>query len=448
MSYLHTYFIKQSLNYWRNLSLRVRIEILILLFIYFVFFASRLTGYFNDLLNTSSSTPAGLSSFLLHAVILLLSISIPLIHLYLVPKQKSLSVFRCLPLSGTNSFLLLLIYHFKYQLIGMVVILPVFTALIFSAGILYSAYFLIGVFLYIVIFIAAALYFTSRNNKVLRMIYKYFLAIILFNVIFSIVYVQTNFFVLFDLLLIPVSIMVIFSWWRKNWQNWDRFVEKFPVTTVSSTPVGNQLNYFRLKRFMPQSIYPIFAKEFFNYLRNRRYIRRQIFSLLIFAIALGYLTTNLSDNFEFYTIVLTGIVIWQHYALQFNEKYVKSDSHHFMKTLPFKYLQIWTAKFINEYVYLVFIQIILLFVLLYRGLSFNEMIHIFGLINLFAFVILFMMINFKILFFDQPRMAGYAYHFFVVFTAVMSFNFYLVGPIITLTLMIYFFIKSYREFAK
>jgi hypothetical protein len=71
-----------------------------------------------------------------------------------------------------------------------------------------------------------------------------------------------------------------------------------------------------------------------------------------------------------------------------------------------------------------------------------------GIISLFSIFILYIITIIRIIFFDNPRFAGYAYHFLIIFTLVMIFNFYLVGPLITLLLIIYLNYISYRQFQK
>jgi hypothetical protein len=71
-----------------------------------------------------------------------------------------------------------------------------------------------------------------------------------------------------------------------------------------------------------------------------------------------------------------------------------------------------------------------------------------GIISLFSIFILYIITIIRIIFFDNPRFAGYAYHFLIIFTLVMISNFYLVGPVITLLLIIYLNYVSYRQFQK
>jgi hypothetical protein len=63
-----------------------------------------------------------------------------------------------------------------------------------------------------------------------------------------------------------------------------------------------------------------------------------------------------------------------------------------------------------------------------------------------AHIILFSMLNVKIMFFDNARLAGYAYHFSIIFFGIMIFNYRLAGPVITLIVLIYFLYKNVKYF--
>ena len=121
MNFISKYFFLQAINFWKDLSFRLRLEIVILIIIYFTYFTSRMINYSNELLMDPEATAGGLVYFTLHIFVLIISITIPFIHLYLIPKQKNLAIFRTIPLDIKNSFLLLLLYHLKYQLIGFMI---------------------------------------------------------------------------------------------------------------------------------------------------------------------------------------------------------------------------------------------------------------------------------------------------------------------------------------
>jgi len=440
------YFYLQTINFWKDLSLRLQLEIIFLLIVYFSFFTGRLIDYSNELLKNPDISPEGLVLFLLHVFILIVSITMPFIHLNLIPKQKYLTVFRTVPLNLSNSFILLVFYHLKYQIISLILIVPFYVALIFNTGIFISSFFPIFLLLYMLLFIFLITFFTVKNKSGFKIVFQYFFVIFSFNLIFAFFYLKTDYFIYFDLIVIPGAFTLLFKWWAKNWENWDVFLNR----NINSDKTGSsyKIKYDNLLKFVPDSVYPFFAKELLNQVRNKKYVRLQIVLIVIFLMLLVLITINVENDFVIYATVLTVILIWQHYSLQFNEKYVKADSRFFMKTLPFKYSQIWLSKFITEYIFVIIVQLILLCSFLIRKLTLSEILQTLALVNLFSTIVLIMIINFKITFYDQPRFAGYAYHFFVIFTTVMIINYWLVGPMITIFLIVYFTFSSYKEFAK
>ena len=62
-------------------------------------------------------------------------------------------------------------------------------------------------------------------------------------------------------------------------------------------------------------------------------------------------------------------------------------------------------------------------------------------INLLAILVFFglftvsAILNFQILFYDDPRLGGYAYHFLIIFVVVLTFNYRFVGPLVAIFLL-------------
>jgi hypothetical protein len=448
LSSLYLYFFKQYKNTWKNLVLRIRIEIFILFIIYFSFFATRLIKLFNDQLSNFNSTPFGLSQFLLHGLILLISFSVPFIHLNLLPKQKSLVYYRTLPLNKTNTFWLLFFLHFKYQIVAFIVMLPVFIALLATVGIVHSFYFFVSLLFYQTIMILFISELAVSSNRKHWILLKYFFSILLIFTIYFLLYFLTEYYFAFDPIFLICAIIVLTHRYKNLWINWDNYIGITGLDTIKQKIKTKWLIYSDFYKLPLGKIKPIFAKEFLNYLRNRKFIRLQIISIIIFLSILFVLHLNVQNNFVLYSSFITILFIWQHFTLQFNEKYIKADSAFFMKALPFKYHQLWIAKFINEFIFVFTVILFLMIFYFIKGFVISEILQSLLMVLIFSLIVLATIINFKIIFFDRPRFAGYAYHFFIVFIAVMSYNYYLVGPIIALILLTYFTYYSYREFAR
>jgi hypothetical protein len=448
LSSLYLYFLKQYKNTWKSLSLRIRIEIIILFIVYFTFFTTRLIQIINEQLSDPNISSFGLNQFILHVLIFLLSFTIPFIHLNLLPKQKGLVYYRTLPLNKLNTFWLVFLLHYKYQLIGLLIILPVFISSLFTLNTILSFYFIFGIILYQTIFILYISDFAMQTKNTFIPFFKYFsLFLIVFGVYFS-MYFYTDYYFLFDVVFFTASLIYLIPRWKSNCFNWDSYIKITKGKSKSKNNKSRLISYSLIQKFPISKISPLLAKEMLNYLRNRKYIRIQIISLILFTCLLLILHFKVEENFVIYSSAVTILFIWQHFSLQFNEKYIKAESAVFIKTLPFKYYQIWLAKFISEFLFIFILLLFLTILYLLMGLLITEIYQSLFVIIIFSLLVFATIINFKLIFFDRPRFAGYAYHFFIIFVAVMSINYYLVGPIITSILLIYFTFYSYREFAR
>ncbi len=136
MNVILKYHLKQLHNFWRHLKLRIRIEIIILFFIFYSFFTDKLVLFFNELLLRPETSPLGLSSIFVHALLIIVVAITPFIYFDLFPRQRGFVLFSTQPLSPTDALTAIMIYFFKYQMIMILISLPVFTALVISTGII------------------------------------------------------------------------------------------------------------------------------------------------------------------------------------------------------------------------------------------------------------------------------------------------------------------------
>jgi hypothetical protein len=208
------------------------------------------------------------------------------------------------------------------------------------------------------------------------------------------------------------------------------------------------LDYFNFPRIIPRNISPFFIKDVLAYIRNKNYIRLKTISLLIYIVLLILVELFYKQNYSTVVSLLTLILIWEHYSHQFNEKYVVQESAALLKVLPLKYYQFTIAKFFSEFLYILIILVIVLLSSILHGVPWDKILNLLGIITFFSVFILYIITIIWTMYFDNPRFAGYAYHFLIIFTLVMSLNFYLVGPLISLFIIIYLNFISYRQFVK
>ena len=152
------------------------------------------------------------------------------------------------------------------------------------------------------------------------------------------------------------------------------------------------------------------------------------------------------ENKDLIMTLLTGLVIWLHYSNYFNEKYVQPEPDWYFHTIPFRFRHLWLSKFLVEFIFIIIILISFWIMLSISGFNLNEQLNMILLMLPFSIVVLSIMLNFQIMFYDDPRLAGYAYHFTIIFLLIMTINYRLVGPLISVILLTFYFYKSYRYF--
>jgi len=128
------YFLRQFLNYWKHLPLRIKIEIVILLTVFYIYATDQLVLKFRSLLAQPDIQALHLNTLIQLGLLLPLLAGIPFIYFSLIPRQKSIQLLRFLPLDPGQSAMLLLVHFWKYELIYLIIILPVATAVGITLG--------------------------------------------------------------------------------------------------------------------------------------------------------------------------------------------------------------------------------------------------------------------------------------------------------------------------
>ena len=130
------------LNYWHHLKIRIQIEVIILFVIFYTFFTNKFVLYFNEMLSQPGTSQMGLSIFILHILWVTLVVSSPYIYFNLFHKQNGLAHLCPYPLKKYDAFAILIIHFVKYQLVIILIAMPVLTALTVSTGPLLLLYIL------------------------------------------------------------------------------------------------------------------------------------------------------------------------------------------------------------------------------------------------------------------------------------------------------------------
>jgi len=448
MLLIFKYYLLQFKNYLKNLSLRIKLEIIALLIIFYAFFTETLIKYFNQLLSEAHITSLELTSLAQHILLLLFALSTPFIYINLIPRQKGFHILRIQPLSSSGVLGVLIIYFLKYQSIILIIAAPVFTAIAITSGFGDIFIFSVGILFLPIIYLILTHMLSSVVYERTRVIIHYFTLQSLYFLCYYFLYSTKQFYAFLPIAAIFLFTILVIPRRNMLWLKWDKTLQRFIPADNSSKKPWQKVKYNTFPKIVPESIHPFFVKEVLAHLRNVNYMRLKIVSLVLFITILIILDFYFEQNYESIFMLVCIVFIWLHYSHQFNEKYIRSEPVSFIKTAPFNFYQIWLGKFFTEFLIIFAYLFIILVALIFHGSGWSEIMQVIAFFLLFSIFLLATIIIFRLLFYDNVRKAGYAYHFMIIFSLVMLINrFYLVAPFITLTLLIYFGYLSYRQFA-
>jgi hypothetical protein len=443
------YFLLQFFNYWKHLQLRIKIEIVILLTVFFIYVTNRLVIQFRSFLEQSDITALHLNMLIQLLLLLPLLTGIPFIYFSLIPRQKSIQLLRSLPLGSGQSAMLLVVYFWKYALIYLIIILPVATAVGITLGWWPLSYLLILLCLLPSVMNLFLHLLSTIFSSIYKVLFIYLLLVILCYLFLMGLYL-TPYYLFYQIAIYILLTLFVYRFWINHWEKWDIILDRFRRSSAGKKqmiPFGT-INYFTLADYVPLAIRPVFIKEILLQIRNHRYLRLKVLTLIFFLLGALLIQQYAAGNFRTLLAFLVIVLIWWHYSSQFNEKYVLPESKYFLKTMPLRYYQFVLPKFLAELIYIMILTCLVFIIFLWHGegLPAASM----SVLSMFivAMFILLTTIIFKTMFYDNPRLAGYAYHFLILFCLVISVNFYFIGPVITISLLIYYSYKSYQAFSQ
>ena len=448
MTIILKYYWLQAFNFWRQLGRRVQLEIFFLCIVFFSFFTTKFITIFSQWLARPEITPFGLSNLLVHLIMLLIVFSTPFIYHNLIPRQKGLLVFGTEPLSARQAYTVLFLLYLKYQLLILLISLPVFSALLFTAGVRQTLYTLL---LFIMTLVCSLLFIQRLADSrwsYFRQTAAYFLFSSLYFTCFYLFYRFSDYVLCYDLLILGIAGWLFLRSWRLSWHAWDRLMVRARALLEQAIRQVSAFNYFTFPHRIPAGLRPILIKEILSYVRNRKYQRLKLISLAVFIIALSGIHLYFPDDYLGAVSLLTFILIWEHYSHQFSEKYVKRDPPLFYKSLPLKFRYLILSKFISEFIYILSIVIIIFAAALWHGLQIATVLTFCLMVMLVAAFLLYIIILMRLIFYDRPRFAGYAYHLMILVMVMLTTTYFLVGPIISLIMLLYLNYISYRQFVK
>jgi hypothetical protein len=438
------YLLKQPLNAWRELSRLNKIEVFLLVGLIYIISIGKIHEWYLTWLTEDLASPAGLSALITHVFIISIFLSGPFILFYLIPKQPGLQPFYTKPLSMSQLLQLTGYFYFKYQLIAIIIYL-VFLAPLFAIGWMPGlASVLLFIIFALIVYLVQFILFIKRKNN-FRFWIKLLIIVGLYHTFFVFFYWYSGFFWIFEIsVLTGVSILLWRIWVKMDSVHLELI---FPHNfTWKKYRHSGRLDFSKLPRFLPQKTQVLFNKELLGLWRNPSYRRLKIITFLSYAFLMIVIFVSGLENMDVYMTILTGLTIWLHYSNYFNEKYVQPEPDWYFHTIPFRFRQLWLSKFMVEFIFIIALLAGFWILLFISGFNLYEQFNLLVIILFFSIIVLAVMLNFQIMFYDDPRLAGYAYHFTILFLAIMIVNYRLVGPIISIFLLAYFYYKSYRYF--
>jgi hypothetical protein len=336
--------------------------------------------------------------------------------------------------------MLMILSAVKYHLIPLLLMLPVLIALALTTHFSAVILFLLGMFVCPVYFVLLIHVLNVSITGYVRPIALYFATTGAYFLILALVYMFLAYYAVYQLAMILLPGILFY---QKRFV-WDRSVS-WPAGTKKIR--SNPLTRIRYPDF-PRILRPLAAREILVSLRNIRYLRLKLFSTLLYILLLTAGHDYFSDSYINFVSAVTLVFIWIHYSSQFNEKYVQPEIRVFMRTMPLRFFHLVAARIVSELIYILLLLILQNIFLLISGIPVILMLYLSAGVLIFATVVFYIIAILRILFYDNPRLAGYAYHFLIIFSLMMTANFYLVGPVVILALLVYLTILSRRQIVK
>jgi len=439
------YLFKQFLHQWRSQGWRVKLELLIIAGILILFIGDKLELVILQWHNEFSISPLRITLFMVLILVAMIYFSGVFLFAFMLPKQKGLLVFYTKPISQTQLMQLLSFHVLKYHLLYMILMVPLIFALASSLGWAYMiTAFVIFTLALITIITAQSILLTMIRNQRRFILLSLIIGLIMGLVFWVSAYVL-NEVSLFVLCVFLVSWTFIFVSFKKQYNS--SIEDLFPLNRREFRQ-QRTIQGGKTLRLVPvlSVLQALFWKEWYAMWRNPRYRKLKVLTFAVYVLVLVALSFSVEPDAIIWALIFSILAIWFHYSSVFNEKYVLPDSELYFRLRPLKFSQLWLSKFIAESIY-VFILIVTFHIYLFLvNAPVAEQVHLVGICSVFALFVLSSMVTFRMMFYEDPRMAGYAYHFMLLFVVIMSINFRLVGPLVGGGLMIYYFYKSYRYY--
>ncbi len=428
--------LKQPFHAWRRLPFITQLEHLFLLLIVYAYICTRLYSFLGSLHTTDPILAQRILTAALHVFVLYFLLSAPLILIHLLPRQTALRELHILPVTRRQTIAIVAYYVHKYWLLSWAVFLPlaVTAPLIMPLkGSLTLAAFIIWDAAVFVLFFD--LFFGMQSTA--RPYAMATLLVLILAALVGLFWMHP-----FRSLVISTALgalVLVLGLLRLNRIS-VQFEKAFPAHAQQFRPRSPKHSY-QLTGSKSRSL---FLKDFMNLWRNPHYLKNKMVVLLLLPVS-GILCFKITPAHAVgaFSVVL-GLLIWHHYSTFFSNRFVQAEPEWFFRLLPIPFFGLIISRFLLEFIFVAIMLGIYSGMLWLFNIPPQAQWQLLLLLTFLSAVALLTMITFRIIFFDDQRTAGYAYHFSLIFFVVMSLNYYFLGPILTILFLIVYFYKSYR----
>ncbi len=430
---------RQPWHLWRQFPLITRLQHLFLLLVLYAYTVRQLHRF---LVNASLVSHfeithlvfAGSFGFILYFLA-----SSPLIFNRLLPRQKALQTLQLLPLSKSQALAITFYYVHKFWFIPWAINIAFVAALIWATPV-WGVIFLVHIILWdLAIFIFSFRYFGGKSSSLAY--YLFALSIALGLGILSFFFWDRPYLLAAGAGLLGLGFLLV-EFFRLQ----SRPVHEEQFFSLQSNVFRKPKTYIAKKMAGP--FRALFLKDYLGMQRNRRYLKSQglLWSALVLS---GLLVFHAFPQkaVEIFTLIL-GLFLWYHYGSFFSSRFAQEEPEWFFRLTPIPFVRFVLARFLAEFIFAAIMLFSYALVLWGMGLPPEAYWQLLLALTLLSIIALLTMIAFQIIFFDNRRAAGYAYHFSLLFFTIMSLNYYFVGPLLTVTFLIIYFYKSYRFLAQ
>lgn len=354
-----------------------------------------------------------------------------------VAKQLPLSVLRSLPFSGKHLFSLFTYYlhrNWRWGWLLFLILLIVEFRLSTQIAVTFLILFLLLVASFTFLFLAAFLRFYKSRPSLISLA----LSLILLGSVSLISYQVPEISFWVTVLQIP-PILVIAAFWAS----------KINLQLEDIYPL---IQKDRLKRALKPKVqfsqnrwFALLRKEIHSVWRHRPFRNSKIFMLLAIILFGPVIFKLFKQPVTIFTLSVLFLV-WWHYSQFFTPQFGQKEPEWFFKTLPLPFGPYFSARFFAEFWFVLLVLIAFSLTLHLNGIPLTEHWQLLLALFLASIAILIFMIAFQIIFFDDPKTAGFTFYFSVLFFFVLTLWDHFLGPLTCVVFLIFYLVKSYRFF--